>query len=159
MRLPGTFHIDGDGNPGGLTSIIHTSENYYTVRDIEKGLPSRKIHEKMIEAGRYSDYKTRTLDEVREALDKVPARKAGTGTYHIYRNLFWGLIKAVEEAGGTRDQAVSLMQATPLHGKDFSRSQPLVERRSLLEPSGTGQSTLAGDHQLHRQSQNSTSQL
>jgi predicted P-loop ATPase len=111
MRLPGTFHIDGDGNPGGLTSIIHTSENYYTVRDIEKGLPSRKIHEKMIEAGRYSDYKTRTLDEVREALDKVPARKAGTGTYHIYRNLFWGLIKAVEEAGGTRDQAISLMQS------------------------------------------------
>ena len=111
MRLPGTFHIDGDGNPGGLTSIIHTSENYYTVRDIEKGLPSRNIHEKMIEAGRYSDYKTRTLDEVREALDKVPARKAGTGTYHIYRNLFWGLIKAVEEAGSTRDQAISLMQA------------------------------------------------
>jgi len=111
MRLPGTFHIDGDGNPGGLTTIIHTSENYYTVRDIEKGLPSRKIHEKMIEAGRYSDYKPRTLDEVREALDKVPARKAGTGTYHIYRNLFWGLIKAVEEAGGSRDQAISLMQA------------------------------------------------
>ena len=111
MRLPGTFHIDGDGNPGGLTSIIHTSDNYYTIRDIEKGLPSRKIHEKMIEAGRYSDYKTRTLDEVREALDKVPARKAGTGTYHIYRNLFWGLIKAVEEAGSTRDQAISLMQA------------------------------------------------
>ena len=111
MRLPGTFHIDGDGNPGGLTSIIHTSDSYYTVRDIEKALPSRKIHEKMIEAGRYSDYKSRTLDEVREALDKVPARKAGTGTYHIYRNLFWGLIKACEEAGSTRDQAISLMQA------------------------------------------------
>ena len=111
MRLPGTFHIDGDGNPGGLTSIINTSENYYTVRDIEKGLPSRKIHEKMIEAGRYSDYKARTLDEIREALDKVPARKAGTGTYHIYRNLFWGLIKACEDAGSTRDQAISLMQA------------------------------------------------
>ena len=111
MRLPGTFHIDGDGNPGGLTSIIHTSDNYYTVRDIEKALPSRKIHEKMIEAGRYSDYKARTLDEIREALDKVPARKAGTGTYHIYRNLFWGLIKACEEANSTRDQAISLMQA------------------------------------------------
>ena len=111
MRLPGTFRIDGDGNPGGLTSIIHTSDSYYTVRDIEKALPSRKIHEKMIEAGRYSDYKSRTLDEVREALDKVPARKAGTGTYHIYRNLFWGLIKACEEAGSTRDQAISLMQA------------------------------------------------
>ena len=111
MRLPGTFHIDGDGNPGGLTTIIHTSDSYYTVRDIEKALPSRKIHEKMIEAGRYSDYKSRTLDEIREALDKVPPRKAGTGTYHIYRNLFWGLIKACEEAGSTRDQAISLMQA------------------------------------------------
>ena len=78
----------------------------------------------MIEAGRYSDYKTRTLDEVREALDKVPARKAGTGTYHIYRNLFWGLIKAVEEAGSTRDQAISLMQAqlTLLEGTSADRN-------------------------------------
>ena len=111
MRLPGTFHIDADGNPGGLTTIIHTSDNYYTVRDLEKALPSKKIHEKMIEANRYSDYKARTLDEIREALSKVPPRKAGTGTYHIYRNLFWGLIKAVEEAGGTRDQAISLMES------------------------------------------------
>ena len=111
MRLPGTFHIDADGNPGDRTTIIHTSENYYSVRDIEKALPSRKMHDKMVEANRFSDYKPRTLDEIREALDKVPARKAGTGTYHIYRNLFWGLIKACEEAGSTRDQAISLMQA------------------------------------------------
>ena len=111
MRLPGTFHIDADGNPGNLTSIIHASEKYYTPRDIEKALPSRKMHDKMVEANRYSDYKPRTIDEVREALDKVSPRKAGTGTYHIYRNLFWGLIKAVEEAGGTRDQAISLMES------------------------------------------------
>mgnify|MGYP001176342603 CR=1 FL=1 len=111
MRLPGTFHIDADGNPGNLTSIIHASEKYYTPRDIEKALPSRKMHDKMVEANRYSDYKPRTIDEIREALDKVSPRKAGTGTYHIYRNLFWGLIKAVEEAGGTRDEAISLMQS------------------------------------------------
>ena len=111
MRLPGTFHIDADGNPGGRTAIIHTSEKYYSARDIEKALPSRKMYDKMVEANRYSDYKPRTIDEIREALDKVSPRKAGTGTYHIYRNLFWGLIKAVEEAGGTRDQAISLMQS------------------------------------------------
>ena len=111
MRLPGTFHIDADGNPGDRTAIIHTSEKYYSPRDIEKALPSRKMYDKMVEANRYSDYKPRTIDEVREALDKVTPRKAGTGTYHIYRNLFWGLIKAVEEAGGTRDQAISLMQS------------------------------------------------
>ena len=111
MRLPGTFHIDADGNPGDLTTIIHTSDKYYTARDIEKALPSRKMHDKMIEANRYSDYKARTLDEVREALSKVPPRKPGTGTYHIYRNLFWGLIKACEEAGSNRDEAISLMQS------------------------------------------------
>ena len=111
MRLPGTFHIDADGQPGGRTCIIHTSDIYYSARDIEKALPSKKMHDKMVEANRYTDYKPRSLDEIREALDKVPARKAGTGTYHIYRNLFWGLIKAVEEAGSTRDQAISLMQS------------------------------------------------
>ena len=111
MRLPGTFHIDSDGQPGGRTCIIHTSDTYYSARDIEKALPSKKMHDKMVEANRYTDYKPRTLDEIREALSKVPARKAGTGTYHIYRNLFWGLIKACEEAGSTRDQAISLMQA------------------------------------------------
>ena len=98
MRLPGTFHIDADGQPGGRTCIIHTSDIYYSARDIEKALPSKKMHDKMVEANRYTDYKPRSLDEIREALDKVPARKAGTGTYHIYRNLFWGLIKACEEA-------------------------------------------------------------
>ena len=111
MRLPGTFHIDADGQPGGRTCIIHTSDTYYSARDIEKALPSKKMHDKMVEANRYTDYKPRSLDEIREALDKVPARKAGTGTYHIYRNLFWGLIKACEEAGSTRDQAISLMQS------------------------------------------------
>ena len=160
MRLPGTFHIDGDGNPGGLTSIIHTSDKYYTVRDIEKGLPSRKIHEKMIEAGRYSDYKSRTLDEVREALDKVPPRKAGTGTYHIYRNLFWGLIKAVR---GSRLNSRSGHQPDagklPFLERTSSDRNLWWERRSPLEPFGTGQSTSAGGHQLHRQSQNSTSPL
>ena len=39
MRLPGTFHIDADGNPGDRTTIIHTSDKYYSVRDIEKALP------------------------------------------------------------------------------------------------------------------------
>ena len=157
MRLPGTFHIDGDGNPGGLTTIIHTSDSYYTVRDIEKGLPSRKIHEKMIEAGRYSDYKARTLDEIREALDKVPARKAGTGTYHIYRNLFWGLIKACEEANSTRDQAISLMQANSPSWKGLHQIANSGGEKVTAGTFGTGRSTLAGGHQLHRQSQNSTS--
>tara|TARA_Y100000033_G_scaffold46585_1_gene51199 strand:+ start:80 stop:2221 length:2142 start_codon:yes stop_codon:yes gene_type:complete len=111
MRLPGTFHIKPTGEPGGITSIVHTSDNYYSVADIEKALPTRKIHQKMIEANRFSDFKPRGMDEIKEALAKIPARKPGSGTYHIYRNLFWGLIKACEDAGSSRDEAISLMQA------------------------------------------------
>ena len=55
-----------------LTSIIHIRPLLHGSRHRE-GLPSRKIHQWMIRAGRHSDYKSRTLDEVREALDKVPA--------------------------------------------------------------------------------------
>ena len=60
MRLPGTFTSTLMASLVDRTTIIHTSDNYYTVRDIEKALPSRKMHDKMIEAGRYSDYQTRS---------------------------------------------------------------------------------------------------
>lgn len=111
MRLPGTLHIDSDGTPGGQCKIISASAVYYTTKDIEKALPSKEIHEKMSEANRFSDYKPRPLDEIRDALSKVPPREPGTGTYHTYRNLFWGLIKACEEAGGTEDDAISMMES------------------------------------------------
>ena len=89
MRLPGTFHIDADGQPGGDMHHPHL-DTYYSARDIEKALPSKKMHDKMVEANRYTDYKPRSLDEIREALDKVPARKAGTGTYPHLSQPFWG---------------------------------------------------------------------
>jgi len=111
MRLPGTYHLDADGKPGGVTSIIHTSEKTYTAAQIEKALPSQKIHDRMVEANRYTDYEPRSIEIVREALDKVTPRKAGTGTYHIYRNLFWGLVKACEDAGSNKDHAIQLMQS------------------------------------------------
>ena len=111
MRLPGTFHIDADGQPGGRTCIIHTSDTYYSARDIEKALPSKKMHDKMVEANRYTDYKPRTLDEIREALDKVPPRKPAQAPTTFTETCFGGLIKACEEAGSTRDEAISLMQS------------------------------------------------
>lgn len=62
---------------------------------------------------------SRSLEEVRAALDKIPPRPGpGSGTYAEYRNILWGLVKAVEEAGGTRDQAVAWMQAHSPEGWD-----------------------------------------
>ena len=94
--------VDDQHHPH-LRELLHRSGH-------RKGLPSRKIHEKMIEDGRQRLQDSNPRRSPR-SIDKVPARKAGTGTYHIYRNLFWGLIKAVEEGRRSRDQAISLMQA------------------------------------------------
>ena len=101
MRLPGTFHIDADGQSRRPKRHVHHHPTRTTaLATSRRRCPRRKMHDKMVEASRCSDYKARSLDEIREALAKVPARvRPGTGTYHIYRNLFWGLIKACEEAG------------------------------------------------------------
>jgi predicted P-loop ATPase len=64
----------------------------------------------------------RSLEEVRAALDKIPPRPgAGSGTYAEYRNILWGLVKAVEEAGGTAAQAVAWMQAHSPEGWDCAQ--------------------------------------
>ena len=42
MRLPGTFHIDGDGHPGGRTCIIHTSDIYYSLVTSRRRCPRKR---------------------------------------------------------------------------------------------------------------------
>lgn len=111
MRLPGTRHIDASGNPGERCSIIHNSEKYYTSEQINRKLPSAEVHDKIVEANRHTNYKKRSMQQVKEALEKIPPRTPGTGTYHIYRNLFWGLIKACEESGSNCQEAITLMKS------------------------------------------------
>ncbi|QQG31327.1 DNA primase/polymerase [Cyanophage S-2L] len=63
-----------------------------------------------------------SMDDIRAALAQIPPRPgAGSGTYAEYRNILWGLVKAVEEAGGTRDQAVAMMQAHSPEGWDCAQ--------------------------------------
>ena len=52
-----------------------------------------------------------TLRDIADALASHPPRVAGHGNYAEHRNLLWGLVKACEEAGGTIDTAISLMEA------------------------------------------------
>lgn len=95
MRLPGTAR--GNGQP---VSLIHANTNKYDLAEFELLLPAP------VERGA----PTRTLTEIRDALSRIPPRVPGTGTYPSYRNLLWGLIAAVEEAGGKKDQAIALME-------------------------------------------------
>ena len=40
MRLPGTYHMRDDGTHGNMTTIIHSSEKKYNLKDIETCLPT-----------------------------------------------------------------------------------------------------------------------
>ena len=106
MRLPGTFRGSADRSAVRMVSITNKK---YDVEELDKCLPPLERVNKEWEASR-RQFKRRSVAEVREALSKVPPRVPGSGTYPMYRNLLWGLIKAVEEAGSTKAEAISLMQ-------------------------------------------------
>jgi phage/plasmid-associated DNA primase len=106
MRLPGTFHAGADGELGEMCQMVSHAGHRYSVADIEAALPSETYYQHERPAQSYAEPIERSIDEVREALAFIPQRQPGTGTYHIYRNIFWGLIKACGDA----DQAIALMQ-------------------------------------------------
>jgi putative DNA primase/helicase len=110
MRLPGTYHVGADGTLGAQASIIHTSDNLYTVEQIEAALPDDQIFEELDRASRHTDYDPRPLDQIEQALSCIPAAVPKQKQYPYYRNLLWGLIKACEEAGGTADYAITLLK-------------------------------------------------
>jgi hypothetical protein len=123
MRLPGTYHMSPDGTPGGLAAIIHQTDHYYTPQLINKCLPDEQIHEHLVKARQATTYTTHTISEIEEALACIPPRQPGTGTYQIYRNVLWGLIHAVNEAGGNDDQAIALMLR---HSPNFTEAHQVA---------------------------------
>jgi hypothetical protein len=58
-----------------------------------------------------------TLEQIREALNTCPPRVPGQGGYvgangtRGDRNWLWGLVRACEEAGGSVEDAISMMEA------------------------------------------------
>ena len=111
MRLPGTHHMNEDGSAGGLTTIINSSDKIYLLEDIEKKLPTAKQHEEVKQSSQYKEYRKEGIGVVEEALRLIPQRKPGSNTYHMYRNILWGLVKACEDAGKDINYAIDLMKS------------------------------------------------
>jgi len=107
MRLPGTYHAGADGTLGAQCQIVGGCEQRYAIADIEAVLPSELYYHHAPKAAAHAEHAERSAAEVQEALAVIPPRVPGTGTYHIYRNIFWGLIQAL---GGDTDRAIALMQ-------------------------------------------------
>lgn len=110
MRLAGTYHMKDDGKCGEMTKIIFNSNKKYSYKDIEQCLPTFKQHEKVKNSVSFKEYEKAPIDVVEKALHCIPPRKPNTNTYHMYRNILWGLIKACEDAGKTAQDAVDLMK-------------------------------------------------
>ena len=111
MRLAGTYHMKDNGKQGGMTKIIHISDKKYTVKEIESCLPTLKQHEIVKNSVSFDEFEKAPIDVVEKALFCIPPRKPNTNTYHMYRNILWGLIKACEDAGKTAADAVALMKS------------------------------------------------
>ena len=117
MRLAGTYHMKDNGKQGGMTRIIFNSNKKYSYKDIEACLPTLKQHEKVKNAVSFDEFEKAPIDVVEKALFCIPTRKPNTNTYHMYRNILWGLIKACEDAGKTKTDAVAMMKN---HSPDWS---------------------------------------
>jgi hypothetical protein len=117
MRLPGMPNPE----TGELAQVLHLSDNYYAVADIETCLPNQEQQQHIIQARTFKDYEPQDLGVVKRALQAIPSRVPGSQTYPMYRNILWGLIKAVEESGSSRDVAISLMAAHSPQWKDIKQ--------------------------------------
>jgi phage/plasmid-associated DNA primase len=106
MRLPGSYYAEADGSLGEMCRMVTSAGHRYSVSDIEAVLPNEAYYQHEKPAQHYVEPTERGIDEIREALAAIPPRTPGSGTYHIYRNIFWGLIQAC----GNTDQAIDLMQ-------------------------------------------------
>ena len=110
MRLAGTYHVKDKGKQGGMTKIIYNSNKKYSYKDIEACLPTLKQHERVKNSVSFDEFEKAPMDVVEKSLFCIPPRKPNTNTYHMYRNILWGLIKACEDAGRSAADAVALMK-------------------------------------------------
>ena len=168
MRLPGAWHLGPDGKPNGQTLIVHRSEHRYSPDDFDFILPSIEAARELDEARRFNvptALRPHTLAEIKDALDCIPAAVPNQKQYAFYRNLLWALICACQEAGGTADDALRLMQQhSPLfaeaeqvarssfsnvnagsfwyhaqkNGYKFTRQQPAQQPSGVAQPSEEG---------------------
>lgn len=113
MRLPGTYYALADGSLGDMCRMVSSAGHRYSVADIEACLPDEDYYRKRSQVERLGprEFPPRTMAEVRDALNCIPQRQAGSNTYEMYRNILWALKKVCPECGGTEDDAIALMEA------------------------------------------------
>lgn len=111
MRMAGGWYIDRHGDATTQSQILNATGERYDAQLLDELLPPLPTPEPCQRAPRkLGPAGPKNLRQICDALNHIPRRQAGTGTYSEYRNILWGLINACCEAGFGAEVAIDLME-------------------------------------------------
>ena len=110
MRLAGGHYIDRNGEAIAISKIVNATGYRYDAAQFEELLPLLPENKPCGRPPRKGSSTPGSLRAIIEALDHIPRRVEGSGTYADYRNILWGLTAACTDAGHAADVAVDLME-------------------------------------------------
>ena len=119
MRLAGAWYINNKGDAVARSAIVEVTGDRYPAQLFEEFLPelpkptspgARPSSSSLLK--KYPNSKCDlSVRQIAEALDHIPRRVGGSGTYAMYRDVLWGLKAALADAGGDEALAIRLMEA------------------------------------------------
>ena len=119
MRMAGAHYINRNGDSRGQSQIINADGPRYSEEELDAVLPQlRKPKPLPAIKKRFSSRRQNTLPlrEIVNALEAIPRRVEGSGTYSDYRDILWGLMAACRDIGVDEAVAISLMEThSPSH--------------------------------------------
>ena len=110
MRAPGCWYVNGNDEHVAQAELINATGNIYSAELFDQLLP--QLPEPQTRRAIPASVPiVSTLSEIAAALDVIPTRVPGNGTYELYRNILWELKAAVTDAGYSEQVAIELMEA------------------------------------------------
>ena len=114
MRMAGSHYINRSGESQGQVQIISADGPRYSAEELDAVLPllpdpkPEPPVRKRFTSGRHNSM---SLREIVNALEAIPQRVEGSGTYADYRDILWGLMAACRDIGVDEEVAIELMEA------------------------------------------------
>ena len=109
MRMAGSHYINRNGESQGQVQIITADGPRYSAEELDSVLPPLPAAPQS-RRKKYSTDSAPGLLQIADALECIPPRKGGDGTYGDYRQILWGLKDACIAAGAEEDVAIQLME-------------------------------------------------
>ena len=91
--------------------IINAEGPRYSAEQLDAELPLLPSPKPCGKVPRKTRLIPKSLGQIAEALDHIPRRQGGHGTYGDYLRILWGLKAAVADAGYSEQVAIDLMEA------------------------------------------------